>query len=103
MHSCGGLFLAASACEGARAWPAPTIQVLPLPQLPAVARSVPAFVAGSPDDIVVDWPAVEETASWFGVQPVRWDCTAHDCMLDTRWEAAAASLCAWLDTVQTRA
>jgi hypothetical protein len=47
----------------------------------------------------VDWPAVQETADWFGVQPTRWEAMAHDCMLDTRWRQAAESLQQWLDTV----
>lgn len=75
----------------------PDTQVLPLPTLPAAATQVPAFVGGGTTDIVVDWPAVQETAAWFGVQPAQWQDTAHDCMLDTRWEAAAASLRSWLD------
>lgn len=81
------------------AHPCPTWQVLPLPALPPAAKRVPAFVGGGSTDIVVDWPAVEETAAWFGVQPQRWERMAHDCMLDTRWEAAAQSLRTWLDTL----
>ncbi len=61
--------------------------------------SEPTFVAGSPDDVVVDWEAVEETARWFGCTPVKWERIAHDCMLDTRWKAAASSLENWLDTL----
>lgn len=75
----------------------PYSQVLPLPALPAAAKQVPAFVGGGTTDIVVDWPAVQETAAWFGVQPAQWQDMAHDCMLDTRWEEAAASLRRWLD------
>ena len=77
--------------------PPRTAQVLPLPPLPQAARRVPAFVGGGTTDLVVDWQAVEELAAWFGVQPVRWERTAHDCMLDTRWREAAQSLQAWLD------
>lgn len=74
-----------------------TKQVLPLPPLPAAAKRVPAFVGGGTTDLVVDWQAVQETAEWFGVEPQRWEDVAHDCMLDTRWETAAASLRSWLD------
>lgn len=74
------------------------LQVLPLPPLPPAAQEVPAFVAGGVKDQVVDWPAVEETAAWFGVQATRLD-TAHDVMLDTNWKESAESLLAWLDTV----
>lgn len=75
----------------------PPLQVLPLPALPSAARQLPTFVAGGMTDIVVDWTAVEETARWFGVAPTRWENTAHDCMIDTRWEAAAQSMRQWLD------
>jgi hypothetical protein len=34
---------------------------------------------------------------YYGVSPVLLPDTAHDAMLDTRWEAAAASLRGWLD------
>lgn len=70
---------------------------LPLPPLPPAAAGLPAFVAGGAADVVVDPPAVEETAAYFGVGSVMWSDTAHDCMLDTRWEAAAASLLLWLE------
>lgn len=75
----------------------PHAQVLPLPELPAAAKQVPSFVGGGTTDIVVDWPAVQETAAWFGVQPTQWQDMAHDCMLDTRWEEAAASLRSWVE------
>jgi alpha-beta hydrolase superfamily lysophospholipase len=77
--------------------PCACVQELPLPPRPAAARGVPAFVAGGTDDLVVDWVAVQETAAWFDVVPTQWQSTAHDCMLDTRWEAAADSLRRWLD------
>ncbi|KAL4445877.1 hypothetical protein ABPG77_009076 [Micractinium sp. CCAP 211/92] len=74
-------------------------KVLPLPALPPAARGLPAFVGGGSTDLVVDWQAVQETAAWFGVQPTKWEDMAHDCMLDTRWEQAAASLRKWLDGI----
>ena len=66
--------------KGGRRAPLP---LLPLPALPPAAKQVPAFVGGGTTDLVVDWPAVEETAAWFGVQPAKWEDTAHDAMLDT--------------------
>lgn len=75
---------------------------LPLPPLPAAAAGLSAFVGGGGSDLVVDVPAVEEAAAFFGVAPVVWPRTAHDCMLDTRWEAVAASLRAWLDALPPR-
>ena len=71
--------------------------MLPLAPLPPAAHQVPAGVGGGTVDRVVDGLAVEETAAWFGVSPVMWVDTAHDCMLDTRWETAAGTLLQWLD------
>ena len=73
------------------------VRELPLPPLPPAAASLPAFVAGGEADKVVDPPAVVETAAYFGVEPVMWPNTAHDCQLDTRWEVAAQSLLRWLE------
>ena len=72
-------------------------KVLPLPPLPAAAVGLPAFVGGGETDLVVDPPAIEESAAYFGVRPVMWANMAHDCMLDTRWKVAATSLREWLD------
>jgi pimeloyl-ACP methyl ester carboxylesterase len=73
-------------------------KVLPLPPLPSAAAGLPAFVAGGENDMVVDPPAITETAEYFGVkQPTMWSNMAHDCMLDTRWREAAESLKIWLD------
>lgn len=74
---------------------------LPIPPLPQpVKDNLPAFVGGGETDLVVDPPAVNETAAYFGIEPVMWVDTAHDCMLDTRWERAAASLRHWLDSIE---
>ena len=69
---------------------------VPLPPPPPESLP-PAFVGGGSGDLVVDVPAVEETAAWLGVRPVVWLGVAHDCMLDTRWSDVAASLRSWLD------
>jgi pimeloyl-ACP methyl ester carboxylesterase len=75
-------------------------KVLPLPELPAAAAGLPAFVAGGENDLVVDPPAVVETAEYFGVKSTMWKDMAHDCMLDTRWKEAAESLRNWLDNTK---
>lgn len=67
---------------------------VPLPAPPAHAP--PAFVMGGEDDTVVDVQAVQELAAYYGVQPVVLKRMAHDVMLDTRWEEAAAQLESWL-------
>ena len=72
---------------------------LPLPPLSsAAAATLKAFVGGGETDLVVDPPAVLETAEYFGVEPLMWSDTSHDCMLDTRWKVVAQSLLQWLDT-----
>lgn len=75
---------------------------LPLPEVQKdifITGNVHAFVAGGENDMVVDIPAIHETARYFGTQPVTWSNMAHDIMLDTRWEQAAESLRRWLDDV----
>jgi hypothetical protein len=59
-------------------------------------HDLPYHAAGGDSDSVVDVEAVGETAAWFGVQGVVWERTAHDFMLDTRWQAAADDLKSWL-------
>lgn len=70
---------------------------LPL-TLPIDPRSMnlKIYVAGGETDLVVDPPAVEELASFFGVKPRLFRQVAHDCMLDTRWEDVASSLADWM-------
>ncbi|GLC42348.1 hypothetical protein PLESTM_001323600 [Pleodorina starrii] len=67
---------------------------VPLP--PPPPHAPPAFVLGGADDTVVDPQAVQELASYYGTKEVLLPALAHDCMLDTRWELAAAELEAWL-------
>ncbi|GFR41648.1 hypothetical protein Agub_g2385 [Astrephomene gubernaculifera] len=70
---------------------------VPLP--PPPPHAPPAFVLGGVEDGVVDPPAVEELAAYYGVKPVLLDNMAHDSMLDTRWERAAQELENWLGTL----
>jgi len=67
---------------------------VPLPSPPS--HCPPALVLGARDDVVVDVPAIQETAEYFGVSPVIIDALAHDCMLDTNWTQAAEQLDLWM-------
>ncbi|EFJ47672.1 hypothetical protein VOLCADRAFT_117779 [Volvox carteri f. nagariensis] len=75
---------------------------VPLP--PPSPHAPPAFVLGAAQDTVVDPEAVQasgwarggELASYYGTQGVLLQDLAHDCMLDTRWQRAAAELETWL-------
>ena len=63
----------------------------------------PVLVVGSADDRVVDREGVLETAAHFGLpEPVFLAATAHDSMLDTRWEGAADALEAFLHDLPPR-
>jgi alpha-beta hydrolase superfamily lysophospholipase len=72
---------------------------LPLPRpSQAALAGLALFVGGGESDRVVDVPAVQEAAAWLGDIEARvWPGVAHDCMLDTRWETAAASILEWLE------
>ena len=52
---------------------------VPLPAPPA--DHPPAFVLGAEHDMLVDLPAIEETAALYGVAPVILKHAAHDVML----------------------
>lgn len=69
-----------------------------LPISPPRAGSPPVCVVGGKDDFVVDVEGLEETAAWAGAAggAVVLEGTAHDVMLDTRWEGAAAALEGWM-------
>lgn len=71
---------------------------VPLPA-PAPGSTPPVFVLGGEDDNVVDVPAVQELASYYGVEPLVIPGLAHDCMLDTRWQVAASELRGWLESL----
>ena len=72
-----------------------------MPRPPADGlESLPRFVGGGADDAIVDAEAVREAAAWLGLPPGAerlWARTAHDCMLDTRWEGAARDVLGWLE------
>jgi alpha-beta hydrolase superfamily lysophospholipase len=74
---------------------------LPVPLPPTdVLVNLPRFVGGGADDAIVDAEALAEAVAWLGLPPGTeriWPRTAHDCMLDTRWEAAARDVLGWLE------
>ncbi|GMH35265.1 hypothetical protein BSKO_03133 [Bryopsis sp. KO-2023] len=62
--------------------------------------SLPAFVLGAENDMIVDREAVEETADFFNTSNfVMIPDMAHDCMLDTNWKKAAQPLKDWMDGI----
>ena len=69
---------------------------LPIP--PPRADAPPVVVVGGEKDFVVDVEGLEETAAWAGTpgEAVVLKDTAHDVMLDTKWEGAAAALEGWM-------
>ena len=70
-----------------------------LPVPPQRKPGAPVLVAGAELDAVVDAQGVRDTASAWGTTAVVLPRIAHDVMLDARWEEAAGTLRAWLDTL----
>ena len=70
--------------------------VLPIPA--PKQGSAPVCVLGGRDDFVVDVEGLEETAEWGRTSAIVMEDTAHDLMLDTRWEKAAGALDGWMAT-----
>lgn len=57
---------------------------------------LPIAVMKAGSDTLIMPQQVQASADFFGVEPVTLPDVAHDIMLDTRWESAAAILDAWL-------
>ncbi|KAG1658520.1 hypothetical protein FOA52_009863 [Chlamydomonas sp. UWO 241] len=70
---------------------------VPLPAPPS--HCPPVLVLGARNDVVVDVPAIEETAAYFSTTPVIIEDLAHDCMLDTNWGKAAGKIDSWLQAL----
>lgn len=68
-------------------------EYLPLPRL----KDLPVLVLAAENDFIVDLEGSQETAEWYGTEPVVISGSAHDLMLDTAWERAAEALQSWLD------
>jgi len=56
----------------------------------------PSLVVGASDDFIVDKEGVEETARFFGVEPVFVD-SPHDVMLTNKWQNGADAILNWLE------
>jgi pimeloyl-ACP methyl ester carboxylesterase len=69
---------------------------LPIPRPSADLR---VFVVGGEEDFVVDVEGLRETAAWGNTEAVVLKRTAHDVMLDTRWEGGARALEGWMETL----
>ncbi len=64
----------------------------------SVNQTLPALVIGAMDDFIVDKEGVEETATYFGVNPTLVD-SPHDVMLGTKWANTANAIKDWLETI----
>ena len=74
---------------------------VPLPPLPRAAP--PVFVAGADQDWIVDVQAVQETADYYGVQPVIISDMSHDCMLVSTGHCWRAFWIAWCNLCPKKA
>ncbi|KAJ9564435.1 hypothetical protein OSB04_000401 [Centaurea solstitialis] len=70
---------------------------LPVASVPNPSTKV--FVMGAADDFIVDAKGLEETGSFYGVQPVCVEGVAHDMMLDSSWEKGAEQILSWIKRV----
>ena len=68
------------------------------PFLSAFDPPLPALVIGAKDDFIVDKEGVEETATYFGVDPIIVD-SPHDVMLGNKWANTANIIKDWLETI----
>ena len=69
---------------------------LPIRKPPSNLR---VCVVGGEDDFVVDVEGLRETAAWGNTEAIVLQRTAHDIMLDTRWEGGARALEGWMETL----
>lgn len=61
-----------------------------------VSSIPPSLVVGAQDDFIVDKEGVEETARFFGVEPIFVD-SPHDVMLTSKWKNGADAILSWLE------
>ena len=59
-------------------------------------NQLPSLVIGAKDDFIVDDVGVQETAKFYGVEPVFVD-SPHDIMLGSKWFNGANALKRWLE------
>ncbi|KAI3824206.1 hypothetical protein L1987_05656 [Smallanthus sonchifolius] len=67
---------------------------LPVASVPNLSTRV--LVMGASDDFIVDAKGLEETGSFYGVQPVCVEGVAHDMMLDSSWNKGAELILSWI-------
>ncbi|XP_071695937.1 uncharacterized protein [Rutidosis leptorrhynchoides] len=71
-----------------------------LPVARVVNPSTQVLVMGAADDFIVDAKGLEETGSFYGVQPVCVEGVAHDMMLDSSWEKGANLIMSWIKSLE---
>ncbi|KAF5763556.1 putative chloride peroxidase [Helianthus annuus] len=73
---------------------------LPVASVPNPSTRV--LVMGAADDFIVDAKGLEETGSFYGVQPVCVEGVAHDMMLDSSWEKGAQVMLSWIQNLDIK-
>ncbi|GJZ41529.1 ataxia telangiectasia mutated family protein [Tanacetum coccineum] len=73
---------------------------LPVAAMPNTSTQV--LVMGAADDFIVDAKGLEETGSFYGVQPVCVKGVAHDMMLDSSWEKGAEVILSWIKSLNRK-
>ncbi|KAJ0692359.1 putative chloride peroxidase [Helianthus annuus] len=73
---------------------------LPVASVPNPSTRV--LVMGAADDFIVDAKGLEETGSFYGVQPVCVEGVAHDMMLDSSWEKGAQVILSWIQNLDIK-
>ncbi|KAM0055225.1 putative chloride peroxidase [Helianthus debilis subsp. tardiflorus] len=73
---------------------------LPVASVPNPSTRV--LVMGAADDFIVDAKGLEETGSFYGVQPVCVEGVAHDMMLDSSWEKGAQVILSWIQNLDVK-
>ena len=63
--------------------------------------STPMLVTGASLDAVIPPDVVAATARAYGVEPVMFETMAHDMMLDPDWRRLAATILAWVETLES--
>ncbi len=73
-----------------------TIYGLMLPRW-RLPTTTPALVMGAAKDAIVPRSVVRGTAHRYGTEPLIFDRTAHNLMLDTRWQPPLVAMLEWLE------
>ncbi|KAD7117750.1 hypothetical protein R6Q59_005725 [Mikania micrantha] len=73
---------------------------LPVASVPNLSTRV--LVMGAVDDFIVDAKGLDETGSFYDVEPVRVEGVAHDVMLDPLWEKGAQLIKSWIQNLDAK-